>query len=56
TPERDGQLQRQQLENLKAKRRGRDDLQRRKEPEHLPGAAEAGARRETYTSTTDNTW
>ncbi len=36
----------QQLANLKAKRRGRGDLQRRQAPEHLHGgAAEAGARR-----------
>ena len=46
TPERNGQLQSAAGEPESEKRRGRDDLQRRKEPEHLPGgAAEAGARR-----------
>ncbi|MEX0635101.1 hypothetical protein M8494_38175 [Serratia ureilytica] len=46
----------QQLESLKAKRRGRDDLQRRQEPNTylvvLPKQAHGA---ETYTSTTDNT-
>ena len=46
TPERDGQLQPAAGEPESEKRRGRDDLQRRHAPEHLPGgAAEAGARR-----------
>ena len=45
-PERDGQLQPAAGEPESEKRRGRDDLQRRHAPEHLPGgAAEAGARR-----------
>ena len=46
TPERNGQLQPAAGEPESEKRRGRDDLQRRHAPEHLPGgAAEAGARR-----------
>ena len=46
TPERNGQLQSAAGEPESEKRRGRDDLQRRHAPEHLPGgAAEAGARR-----------
>ena len=44
TPERDGQLQPAAGEPESEKRRGRDYLQRRHAPEHLPGgAAEAGA-------------
>ena len=43
TPERDGQLQPAAGEPESEKRRGRDDLQRRHAPKHLPGgAAEAG--------------
>lgn len=46
TPERNGQLQSAAGEPESEKRRGRDNLQRRQEPEYLPsGAAEAGARR-----------
>jgi hypothetical protein len=56
TPERDGQLQPAAGEPESEKRRGRDDLQRRQKPEHLPGgAAEAAHGVETYTSTAGNT-